>query len=174
MFSSLGSDAKLIALKLLLFSKLTEEIYLVFAWRLPLVIALKCALQMRFNIHIECLRLQLRIRRVVYSRSSLRWGQVMKVASEFAEFSTSTVFLTLWFFHQLFLVVRVKDGSNLLVFLFYVLEILLACIEVMLIFATVEAAETKRQNKKHKLVKSLFWLYSWMHNSFVKNLTYCF
>ena len=139
--SSLGSDAELIALKLLLFSKLTEEIYLVLAWRLPLVVALERALQMRFNINVECLRLQLRIRWVVHSRGSLRRGQVVKVSSEFSEFSTSAVFLTLRFFHQLFLMVRVKDGSNLLVLLFYVLEIFLSCIEVMLIFATIEAAE---------------------------------
>ena len=62
---SLGSNAKLVALSLLLFSKLSEEIYLVLGWGLPLIVALECALQVSLNIHIECLGLQLRVWRIV-------------------------------------------------------------------------------------------------------------
>ena len=69
---SLGGDAELdVGLGLLLRER-AEEINLFLAGRLPLVVRLKRALQVRLDVHVERLRLQLRIRRVVHARHRLR------------------------------------------------------------------------------------------------------
>ena len=55
--SSLCRDTELRLGFLLLFGQCAEECNLFCAGRLPLVVRLKCALEMRLDVHIESLRL---------------------------------------------------------------------------------------------------------------------
>ena len=55
--SSLGGNAELCLGFLLLFGQRAEEGNLLCAGWLPLIVRLKCALQVRLDVHIESLRL---------------------------------------------------------------------------------------------------------------------
>ena len=57
---------------MLLLRELTEELDLLLARRFPIIVRLERALQMRLNVHVECLRFQLTVRRVVHARDRLR------------------------------------------------------------------------------------------------------
>jgi hypothetical protein len=62
---SLCGDAELLAVFVLLLRQGAEEVDFVLRSRLPLVIRLECRLEVRFDIHIERLRLKLTIGWVV-------------------------------------------------------------------------------------------------------------
>ena len=55
--SSLGCEAKLNSLFALLLCYSAEEGYFLFIGGLPCIVTLECALEMCFDIDIECLRL---------------------------------------------------------------------------------------------------------------------
>ena len=57
---------------MLFLGELAEELDLLFARRFPIIVRLECALEVRLNVHVECLRFQLTVRRVVDARDSLR------------------------------------------------------------------------------------------------------
>ena len=73
---SLGGNAQLVVCSVLLLGKLAEESDFVFAGRFPLVIRFECRLEVRFDVHVECLGFELRVRRIVdawyrFSRSEM-------------------------------------------------------------------------------------------------------
>lgn len=70
-WSSFGGDAELDIGFLLFLGERAEEINLLFAGRLPLVVGLKSALEMRFDVHVERLWLYLRVGRIVDTRHCL-------------------------------------------------------------------------------------------------------
>ena len=62
---------------MLLLCDFTEELDLLLRSRLPVIIRLERRLQMRLNIHVEGLRLELAVRRVVDTRNDFGGGKVM-------------------------------------------------------------------------------------------------
>ena len=62
---------------MLLLCDFTEELDLLLRSRLPVVISFECTLQMRFNIHVKGLRLELAVRRVVDTRNDFSGVKVM-------------------------------------------------------------------------------------------------
>jgi hypothetical protein len=62
----------LLAVLVLLLGEGAEEVDLVFAGGLPLVICFEGGLEVRFDVHIECLRLELTIGGVVDAGNGLR------------------------------------------------------------------------------------------------------
>ena len=64
----------------------------------------------------------------------------MQVAGQFAELSPRTLLLSLVLLAYLLPMMRFKQLADLIVLLFHVLEVLLACEEVMLILPRVVAA----------------------------------
>ena len=54
---SLGGDAELNVRFLLFLRECAEETDFLLAWRFPLVIRFKCALQVRLDVHVKGLRL---------------------------------------------------------------------------------------------------------------------
>jgi hypothetical protein len=56
----------------LLLGELTEELDLLLARGFPIIVRLERALQVRLNVHVECLRFQLTVRRIVDARDGLR------------------------------------------------------------------------------------------------------
>ena len=75
--------------------ELSEEPNFLLAGWLPLIIRFECALQVRFDIDIKRLRLQMRVRRVIHAWNCLGRCQVVKVASEFGELRAGTLLLPL-------------------------------------------------------------------------------
>ena len=63
----------------LLFGQSSEEVDFVGAWGSPLVVGLESGLEVRLNVHIKGLGLQLTIGWVVHTRHCLRRRQVMQV-----------------------------------------------------------------------------------------------
>ena len=57
---------------MLLLGELTEEVDLLLVCGFPIIVRLERALQMSLNVHVECLRFQLTVRRIVDARNSLR------------------------------------------------------------------------------------------------------
>ena len=52
---SLRGDTKIVSCSELFFSERAEEVDFILAGWLPLIVALKCALEMRLDVYIECL-----------------------------------------------------------------------------------------------------------------------
>ena len=69
---SFCGDSELYVCLFLLLGECAEEIDLLLAGRLPLVVRLESALEVRFDIYVEGLRLNLRVGRVVDARHRLR------------------------------------------------------------------------------------------------------
>ena len=94
---------------------------------------------MRFDIYIERLRLQLRIRRVVHARNDLRRSQVMQVRCELVEFCACRLLLELGFLEGGFPCKRLQLLPDLVVLSLDVLKIALPRVEVVLVLTAVEA-----------------------------------
>ena len=95
---------------------------------------------MRLDVHVERLRLQLRVRRVVHARDGPRARQVMQVAGQLCELRACTLLLPLLFVAEALLVVRVEQSAYLLVLLLDVVQVLLPSVEIVLVLPAVVAS----------------------------------
>ena len=95
---------------------------------------------MRFNVHVERLRLQLAVRGVVHARNRLRRAQMVQVLRQLAELSPGALLLADLLLALHVLVVGVQHFAHLLVLVLNVLEVLLPREEVMLVLARVVPA----------------------------------
>lgn len=95
---------------------------------------------MSLDVHVERLRLQLRVRRVVHTRDGPRAGQVVQVASQLCELGARTLLLSLLFVAEALLVVGVQQAAHFLVLPLDVVEVLLPGVEIMLVLPAVVAA----------------------------------
>jgi hypothetical protein len=147
-----------------------EEVDLVLAWGLPLIIAFKRRLQVRLIVHIERLRLQLTVRRVIDASHRASRGQVVQVSSQLGKLGAGGILLALLLLHELFLVMGVEEGAHLFVLSFDVVEVLLAGVEIVLVLARVETAVAARIMDRVETYnfwiilacssKNLFWCWS--------------
>ena len=78
---------------MLLLRKLTEELDLLLASGFPIIVRLERALEVCLNVHVECLRFQLAIRRIVHARNSLRRCQMVQVRRQLVEFCARRLLL---------------------------------------------------------------------------------
>ena len=112
----------------------TEEFDLLLIGRLPLIVHLKCTLEMLFDFDIESLRLDIDEWRVVDTWYGLGGDQVMKVPSQLGEFGARCLLLALLFLEcQLSLVLR-ELLPDLLVLGLHMVQVGLPRIEVVLVF----------------------------------------
>lgn len=122
---------------LLLQGQCTEKLNLLLVRGLPLIVHLECRLEVLFNFDVEGLRLHVDKWWIVHTWDGFGGHQVMKVASEFSKFSARSLLLALLLLNVHLTLVLLKLLAHLLIFVLYMAQIGLACIEVMLILPTV-------------------------------------
>jgi hypothetical protein len=74
-----------------------EKLYLLLVGRLPLIVHLKCTLQVLFDFHIKSLRFNIDEGRIVNSWDGLGRDKMMKVACQLCKLGTGCLLLTLLF-----------------------------------------------------------------------------
>ena len=137
---SLDGNFHLLHLLPLQLSNFPKEFYFVFAWRFPLIVCLKCALQVCLYIHVESLWFNLGIWWVINTwNCPCRW-QVMKISGKLMEFCSSSLLLKLGLLDQCFSSEFIKLLSHLFILRLDVLEIAFPGIEIMLVLSTVESS----------------------------------
>lgn len=100
---------------LLLLRQSPEELYFFFIGRFPLIVDLKCALEMLFHLDIESLWLDIYERWIVYSWNRLSRDQVMQVSCKLCELCAGRLFLSFVFLHLQLSLILLKLLSNFLV-----------------------------------------------------------
>ena len=79
-FSS-NCNFHLLHLSCLFLCKFSKEFYFLFIGWFPIIISLECTLQMLFNVYIKCLRLNLRIWRIIYTWNCSCGWKMMQICS---------------------------------------------------------------------------------------------
>ena len=145
----------------LLFGEGAEEVDLLGAGGPPLVIRLERRLEVRLDVHVERLRLQLAVRRVVHTRDRLPLAQVVQVLRQLGELRTRALLLSDLLLTLALLVVGVEEFTDFLVLVLDVLQILFACEEIMLVLSAVVtsvAAQTRITHTSLLTTSVLWWL----------------
>ena len=77
----------------LLSRQFPEELYFFLTGWLPIIVGLEGGFQMRFNIYIKCLWLELRVWRVVHARNRFSRGQMVQIRRQLMKLSPRRLLL---------------------------------------------------------------------------------
>jgi hypothetical protein len=97
-------------------------------------------------VYIKGLGLELRVGWVVDTWNGSSTAEMVQVSCELGELSPCALFLKVIFIADPILIMSIKQFSDLLVFLFNMVEVLLASEEIVLVFSAVVASETSPVN----------------------------
>ena len=119
-----------------------EELNLLLVGRPPLIVDLEGRLEVLLDFYIEGLRLDIDEGRVVHSWHGLGRHQVVQVARELRKFRPRRLLLPLLLLDLHLTLVLLQLLTHLFVLVLHVIQVGLACVEIMLVLTTVVAAVT--------------------------------